>query len=386
MSYFNGWQPPLMMTLQGDWVPSRQARRWNIDPIATNCMAMVQRTFSFPVDQRVNYHQLLLGVPSVFPSNTATVVAATLAGQASPPPIPSGIYYAQLARVTNGESSYSPVLGPFAVATVGALITTTAAPIAATGFSYVNVLNSSALSIGQSVIIDAGANAETVTITNLLSGSFEAFFTKTHLAHVPIFSVNSGPFTFTGFQAVLPADQLETSWTIYFGTSASALTNQITGIANNVPTYLVTTAGTPTTTPPGFIGLQFMEPGVYDDLGGGYNARYRPAYAKEAPNPAWPDGERVLRFSAVTGRALGAGYLNISPVMEDPNYSVNPKLVSLDVGVAQVPGSAPITMIHESLKADGEYLSCEFSNGGVPGAWFQLCQVSLWHKPLWPSK
>jgi hypothetical protein len=314
MSYFNGWQPPLMMTLQGDWVPSRQARRWNIDPIPTNCMAMVQRALSTPVDQRVNYHQLLLGVPTVFSTSYATIVAAT-ASVAIAPTIPNGTYFARLARVTNGETSYSPVMGPFTVATTG-----------------------------------------------------------------------TGPFAFTGFQAILPADQLESSWTIYFGPSAGALTASIPNIGNNVPTFLVVSAGAPAATPNGFIGMQFMEPGVYDDQGGGYNARYRPAYAKEAPNQAWPDGERVLRFSVVTGRALGAGFLNISPVSEDPNYSVNPKLVSLDVGVAEVPGSAPITMIHESLKADGEYLSCEFSNGGVAGAWFQLCQVSLWHKPLWPSR
>ena len=314
MSYFNGWQPPLMMTLQGEWVPSRQARRWNIDPIATNCMAMVLRALATPVDQRVNYHQLLLGVPTTFPASYATIVAAA-ASLAIAPTIPNGIYYAQLARVTNGETSYSPVLGPFTVATSGA-----------------------------------------------------------------------GPFAFTGFQAVLPADSLESSWTIYFGATPAALTSQIAGISNKVSTYLVLLAGAAAATPAGFIGMQFMQPGVYDDLGGGYNARYRPAYAKEAPSQQWPDGGRVLRFVAVTGKALGAGFLNISPVSEDPNYSVNPKLVSLDVGVAEVPGSAPITSIHESLKADGEYLSCEFSNGGIPGAWFQLCQVSLWHAPLFPSR
>jgi hypothetical protein len=382
MSYFNGWQPPLMMTLQGDWVPSRQARRWNIDPIATNCMAMVERTLATPVDQRVNYHQLLLGVPTVLAPSSATIVAAG-ASVAIQPSIPNGTYYAQLARVTNGETSYSPVMGPFTVATIGAQISTSEDGLA-TGFAVINVANPAAFSVGQTVIVDTGVNQETVVITSFVGVSPVAFFTKTHNPNVPIFSTSTGPFSFTGFQAVLPADQLESSWTIYFGASAAALTSQITGVPNNVATFLVLAAGAPTTTPTGFIGMQFMEPGVYDDLGGGYNARYRPAYAKEAPNQAWPDGERVLRFSAVTGRALGAGFLNISPVSEDPNYSVNPKLVSLDVGVAEVPGSAPITKIREGLKADGNYLTCEFSNGGVPGAWFQLCQISLWHKPLWP--
>lgn len=61
MSFFNGWQDPLMLTLSGEWVANRQSRRWNIDPIPTKCMAMVTRTLATPVDQRVNYHQLLLG-------------------------------------------------------------------------------------------------------------------------------------------------------------------------------------------------------------------------------------------------------------------------------------------------------------------------------------
>jgi hypothetical protein len=61
MSYFNGWQDPLMLTLSGEWVANRQSRRWNIDPIPTRCMALVKRTLATPVDQRVNRRQLLLG-------------------------------------------------------------------------------------------------------------------------------------------------------------------------------------------------------------------------------------------------------------------------------------------------------------------------------------
>ena len=386
MSYFNGWQPPLMMTLQGDWVPSRQARRWNVDPIPTNCMAMVQRTLATPLDQRVNYHQLLLGVPTSLSPGYATIVPAT-ASLAIAPTIPNGAYYAQLAQVANGETSYSPVMGPFPVAS-GTQLTTLTDTLTSTGLQFVSVQSIAGLFVGQQLVVDTGVSAETVTVTQVILSGFQANFTELHVSGVPIFTLPSGagPFAFTGFQAVLPADQLETSWTIYFGTSRLALTESISGIANNIANFLVTTPGTPAVTPSGFIGMQFMQPGVYDDRGSGYSARYRPAYAKEMPNQEWPDGERVLRFSAVTGRALGAGFLSITPVMEDPNYSVNPKLVSLDVGAAEVPGSAPITMIHESLKADGEYVSCEFSNGGVAGAWFQLCQVSLWHKPLWTSK
>lgn len=62
MSYFNGWQDPLIPTLNGEWIANRAGRRWNIDPIPTRCMAMVKRTLAVPVDQRVNYHQLLLGL------------------------------------------------------------------------------------------------------------------------------------------------------------------------------------------------------------------------------------------------------------------------------------------------------------------------------------
>jgi len=188
------------------------------------------------------------------------------------------------------------------------------------------------------------------------------------------------------FKAVLPGDQLEDSWTIYFGTSPGGLTSKITGIPNAAPSYNVTTAGVGTATPTGFLGLNYMQPAAYDDLGGGYNARYRPAYAREAPSQAFMDGERYLRFSAVTGKALGAGNMLIAPVTDDPNYEPNPKNVALGVGSAEVPGSAPITHFAESLMGDSYFLTCEYSNGGVPGAWFQLMRHTVWHKPLRPTK
>lgn len=315
MNYFNGWQDPLMLTLSGEWVPNRLARRWNIDPIPTKCMALVKRTLATPVDQRVNYHQLLLGVPTYLADTYATIGTHT-ASQATDPTITPGSYYAQLAKVTGGqETAYSPVLGPFTVAVSG-----------------------------------------------------------------------TGPYTLETFAATLPADGLEDSWTIYFGNTATTLTSKITGIPNTASTYVVSTAGASATQPVGFVALEYMEPGVYDDLGGGYDARYRPGYAKEAPSQEWPDGGRLCRFSAITGHALGAGNLLITPVTDDPNYQPDPMTVSLEGGTAQVPGSAPITHINNGFKGDSEFLSVEFSNGGQADNWFQLLFHTLWHKPLFPTR
>ena len=198
MSYFNGWQDPLMLTLSGEWVANRQARRWNIDPIPTRAMALVKRTLATPVDQRVNFRQLLIGQ-----------YAAT----------------------------------------------------------------------------------------------------------------------------------------------------------------------------PGDIELLYMEPGSYDDQGAGYLSKYRMAYAKDMPNPQNPGGGRLMGFAAYTGHMIGAGMVTIDPITPDPDYQIpTPYTRDLSAGVAQSPGSAPVTHIDGSLKADSEFLTIEFSNGGVADAWFQLIEVAVWGK------
>jgi len=204
MSYFNGWQDPLMLTLSGEWIANRQSRRWNLDPIPTRCMALVKRTLAVPVDQRVNRRQLLLGTPA---------------------------------------------------------------------------------------------------------------------------SINNN------------------------------------GCA-----------------------LTFMQPGAYDDLGAGYTAKYRPAYSREAPNPAWPAGGRLLRFSAVTGHAIGSGIMAITPITPSPEFSAQPILQSLDEGEAEVPGSAPVTHFTRGPEGDGEFLTHEFSNQGKPGAWFQLMEYVAWYKAKFPTR
>jgi hypothetical protein len=203
MSYFNGWQDPLMLTLSGEWVANRTSRRWNIDPIPTRSMAMVKRTLATPVDQRCNYHQLLIG-------------------------------------------------------------------------QYPSTANS--------------------------------------------------------------------------------------------------------------VSVLYMQPGAYDDLGAGYESRYWPSYAKEPPSQQFPAGGRYLRFSACTGHMLGSGDVEITPRTYDPTYEEDPEIVNLDEGQAQVPGSAPVTYFAVGIMGDNELLSCEFSNGGVPGAWFQLVEEFLWFKPLEYSK
>jgi hypothetical protein len=267
MSYFNGWQDPLMLTLSGERVANRQSRRWNIDPIPTGCMAMVQRTLLTPVDQRVNYHQLLLGVPTTLAASLGTIVAASIPSVAVPAIVP-GTYYAQLAKVTGGqETAYSPILGPF-----------------------------------------------TVSITG------------------------TGPFTLETLQVQLPGDGLEDSWTLYFGQTFKTNLSLKVSIPNNVKTYNLLTNGVPAVQPAGFLGLQYMEPGQYNDLGAGYNARYRPAYAKEAPSQEWPDGERLLRFSAFTGRAIGSGNMLVTAITPDPNYEPPVSTQSLDEGEARGSG------------------------------------------------
>jgi hypothetical protein len=319
MSYFNGWQDPLMLTLSGEWVANRQSRRWNIDPIPTNCMAMVQRTLEEPVDQRVNYHQLLLGTPTFLAASYAQVTAASVVVPNQPTVVP-GAYYVQLAKVVgNQEIAYTPVAGPFSV-------------------------------------------------------SYEEVGT-------------SGKWLINGLEAQLPGDELEDSWTLYFGTSPTNLIQKIPGIPNNITSYVLQSAGNAAFTPTGFVALQYMQPGVYDDLNGaGYLARYRPSYAKEAPSQEWPDGGRILRFVAVTGHALGAGNLEITPFTDDPNYAEDPMVISLDEGQAEIPGSAPITHFNSGMKGDSEFLTVEYSNGGVPDSWFQLVQSTLWHKPLFPTR
>ena len=315
MSFFNGWQDPLMLTLSGEWVANRQSRRWNLDPIPTKCMALASRTLTTPVDQRVNYSQLLLGVLSVLASGIVGAAPITFP-QATEPTIPEGDYYVMLAKVTGGnETAWSPVLGPFPVS----------------------------------------------------------------------YSASGGGWSVTTVQITLPGDELEDSWNLYFGTSPTTLTKKL-NIANTVTTYRLTLAGAAATQPTGQVALNYMEPSVYDDLGGGYNARYRPAYAKEAPSQAWPDGGRVCRYSALTGHALGAGNMLITAVTDDPNYEPNPITVSLEEGEAEVPGSAPITHFNKGFKGDSEFLTVEFSNDGVAGAWFQLLMQTLWHKPLFPTR
>lgn len=317
MSYFNGWQDPLMLTLSGEWVANRQSRRWNIDPIATQCMAMVQRTLATPVDQRVNYHQLLLGIPATMPSSYATVSDTTMQNFPTQPTIPIQSYYAQLAKVVGGaEVAWSPVLGPFA------------ANYTATGDTW----------------------------------------------------------QLTSIEAILPGDELEDSWNLYFGSTPTTL-DQVVSIPNNVESYVVSAPGTPTgTQPTGNTTLTYMQPGVYDDLGAGYVQKYRPAYTREAPNQEWPAGGRYLRFSACTGHVLGAGDMTITAITDDPNYQPVAKIESLDEGSPESPGSAPVTHFQRAIKADNEFLTCEFSNNGEPGSWFQLLEYVAWYKALRPTR
>ena len=71
----------------------------------------------------------------------------------------------------------------------------------------------------------------------------------------------------------------------------------------------------------------------------------------------------------------------IDPITPDPDYQIpTPYTRDLSAGVAQSPGSAPVTHIDGSLKADSEFLTIEFSNGGVADAWFQLIEVAVWGK------
>lgn len=304
-----------MLTMSGEWVANRQSRRWNIDPIPTRCMAMVKRTLATPVDQRVNYNQLLLGVPSTLdPTYASLGITSTFVN--TDPTIVPGLYYAQLAKVVNGvEVAWGQIFGPFPV----------------------NV------------------------------------------------SPLGTQWTISTIQAVLPGDGLEDGWNLYFGGTAAQLTQKVS-IPNNVTTFLLQTAGVPVTGSTGNVSLLYMQPGVYDDIGGGYVAKYRPAYTQEPPNQAWPAGGRYLRFSAVSGRALGAGNMTITPITDDPNYQPDVKVESLDEGKAQAPGSAPITNFERALKGDSCFLTCEYSNGGVPGAWFQLLEHISWYKPLRPTK
>lgn len=204
MSYFNGWKDPLMLTLSGEWVPARDSRRWNLDPIPTRCMALVERTLAVPIDQRVNFRQLLLGTPA---------------------------------------------------------------------------------------------------------------------------SMNGGVCAMT-----------------------------------------------------------MMQPGAYDDLGKGYVSKYRPAYSREVPNQLNPAGNRLLRFSGLTGTVVGKGRLSITPVSPSPEFMAQAILVSLDEGEAEVPGSAPVTHLAEGFKGDSEFLTCEFSNGGTAGAWFQLMEYTAWYHPQFPTR
>lgn len=62
MSYGNGWDPPLMMTMTGEWIESRTSRRWSLDPIPTYCAQAVDRTLQTPVDPRVDTRQILFGM------------------------------------------------------------------------------------------------------------------------------------------------------------------------------------------------------------------------------------------------------------------------------------------------------------------------------------
>jgi hypothetical protein len=315
MSYFNGWQDPLMLTLSGEWVANRMSRRWNLDPIPTRSMALVKRILATPVDQRVNRRQLLLGVPSMLPTSVVSAQTSTQ-NVAAQPTLANGNYYVQIAKVTGGvETAWSPVYGPFTV----------------------------------------------------------------------LATQNGAQWSLESVQINLPGDELEDSWNLYFGTAVNTLTSKV-NIPNNVSTYFLSASGAVAVQPTGSVQLEYMQPGAYDDLGAGYVAKYRPAYTKEPPSQLWPAGGRICRFSAVTGHALGRGMMSITSITPNPNYQPDPLLQTLDEGEVEAPGSAPITHFARGEKGDSEFLTCEFSNQGVPGAWFQLVEVVQWFKPLFPTR
>ena len=137
---------------------------------------------------------------------------------------------------------------------------------------------------------------------------------------------------------------------------------------------------------PGIVALQYMQPGVYNDLGAGIVPRYRLAYARELPNQKYLPGGRVLRFSACCGHVIGAGSMAITSFTDDPTFETTPKLVALNTGQPEVPGSAPVTHFNKSLKGDSEFLTVEFSTDGEPNSWFQLLEVTNFYTPLFPTR
>jgi hypothetical protein len=103
--------------------------------------------------------------------------------------------------------------------------------------------------------------------------------------------------------------------------------------------------------------------------------QYQPCYAKN-------DMLNILRFPALSGRALGNGTMYMVPTKQNPSFTLtNPPSVNLTTPPSLSATPLPLDFTRSVLPgADTQRLSINFNNGAVVGAWAELHDVVLWYR------
>lgn len=112
-------------------------------------------------------------------------------------------------------------------------------------------------------------------------------------------------------------------------------------------------------------------PDVYDDSGAAIDCQYQPAFCQ--------GDDEVLAFGGITGRVKGEGFLELTPVTEDPDFGLPTE--DIDLG-----SDLKIKHFGKGLRARNEHLSYLITNGNQVGAWFELQEAAIWFRPIFTSR
>lgn len=111
-------------------------------------------------------------------------------------------------------------------------------------------------------------------------------------------------------------------------------------------------------------------PDVYDDAGAAIDFQYEPAFVQG-------DG-MVLAFGGITGRVKGEGFLELTPVTEDPDFGLPTQ--DIDLG-----NDLKIKHFAKGLRARNEHLSYLITNGNQVGAWVEIQELGIWYRTIFTS-